>query len=123
MITKDGGGGKPLPQVPLPSSPVVVEVDEANVVSYAVTFQGEADRFRAMLRGVEEDLTVVPWLGDPVAAWAAERFNEHYTKLIVELTKLREQYEMAAVELKATAGRYGLTDEVNKALMESGQGG
>ncbi len=122
MITKDGGGAKPLPPVPLPSSPVAVEVEEANVVSYAVTFHGEANRFRSMLQGAEDDLKVVPWLGDPVAMWAAERFNEHHTTLLAELVKLGDQYQAAADELKKAAGRYGLTEELNQALLASGQG-
>ncbi len=122
MITKDGGGGDPLPRIP-PSSPIAVEVNPDNVVRHAVIFQGEADRFKNMLLGAEDDLTVVPWLGDPVATWAAERFNEHHTRLLNELIKLGEQYQAAAAELVKAAERYGLTEELNEALLVSRQGG
>ncbi len=120
MITKDGGGGAPPPESPGPGSILSMDVNPDNVIRYAVVFQGEADRFKDLLEGIHEDLKVVPWLGDPVAVWAADRFNEHHERLIAELTKLGDQYRLAAEALRASADRYGMTEELNQAMLTAG---
>ncbi|MFB9904653.1 hypothetical protein [Allokutzneria oryzae] len=104
---------------------LTIDVDPSMIPLLAATFAEQANLLGTQLRRAFRLLRIgTPWLGDPVSAEAAKRFNEHLAdsplSLINVLMTLHTEYEAHYDALMSAAKHYKVTEETNAALMERG---
>ena len=108
---------------PVPTQHLTVTPD--NVIQLAVLFRQCATLLTHSTKQAEDaSLLDEPWLGDPVSEWAREAFNEYFAKsadvaFVTVLNGLRDQFLAMTEALERAAAQYGLTEELNTALIES----